>query len=271
MSTAAVFLAPASGNSITTAPRAATARRMAYLAYGVTAYVMFLAVYLFTYGFVTNTAVPRSIDAPVVQASSVFGTIAAAALNLLLIAGFGLQHSVMARPTFKRAWTRIVPEPLERSTYVFLSNFMMIALFLLWQPMPAVLWNITHPAARAALIALNAAGWLLVVLATFLLNHFDLFGLRHVWLYFSNKPYTRLPFRVPFLYRFVRHPLYVGWLTAFWITPKMSTGHLLFALSMTAYILVAIFFEERNLVETHGENYTNYRKKVPMLTPAIRA
>ncbi len=244
-------------------PQTSALRRVSYLAYGLTAYLMFLAVYLYTYGFVTNTAVPRSIDAPAVHTS----TMAAAALNLLLIAGFGLQHSVMARPTFKRAWTRIVPEPLERSTYVFLSNFMMIALFLLWQPMPAVLWNITNPAARAALITLNAAGWLLVVLATFLLNHFDLFGLRQVWLYYRDRPYTRLPFRVPFLYRMVRHPLYVGWLTAFWITPKMSTGHLLFALSMTAYILVAIFFEERNLVETHGENYTSYRRKVPMLVP----
>ena len=256
MSTAAVYFAP------DTAPPATAARRLAYLLYGLTAYVLFLAVYLYAYGFVMNIGAPRSIDTPAAPHDQL-----AAVVNLLLVAGFGLQHSVMARPTFKRWWTQFVPEPLERSTYVLLSNFLMIALFLLWRPMPAPIWTVTHPAARAILLGLNAAGWLLVVFATLLLNHFDLFGLRQVWLYFSNKPYTRLPFRVPFLYRHVRHPLYVGWLAAFWITPTMSTGHLLFALSMTAYILIAIYFEERNLAEVHGPQYDTYRRNVPMLIP----
>jgi len=245
--------------TLETPTQPSAARRLSFLLYGVTAYAMFLAVYLYTYGFVTNTAVSRSIDAPVHSAFA-----PAAAINLLLVAAFGLQHSVMARPTFKRAWTRIIPEPIERSTYVLLSNVLMIALFAFWQPMPATIWNVTHPALRSVLIGLNAAGWLLVVFATFLLNHFDLFGLRQVWLYFRSEPYTRLPFRVPFLYRRVRHPLYIGWLAAFWITPTMSTGHLLFALSMTAYILVAIYFEERNLMELHGPQYTAYRRSVPM-------
>lgn len=259
MSTAAVFLA------LDSTPNASTARRLSYLAYGLAAYIMFLGVYLYAYGFVMNIAAPCSIDAPSAPLDQL-----PAVTNLVLLAAFGVQHSLMARPTFKRWWTQFVPEPLERSTYVLLSNILMIALFLFWRPMPTLIWNVQFPLARAALLGLNAAGWLLVVVATLLLNHFDLFGLRQVWLYFRNRPYTRLPFRMPFLYRHVRHPLYVGWLAAFWITPTMSAGHLLFALSMTAYILIAIYFEERNLLEAHGESYAAYRRKVPMLAPSWR-
>ncbi len=241
-------------------PKASFARRALFLAYGSVGYALFLAVYLYAIGFVTGMFVPRSIDGPVTA-----GGPAALGINLVLLVAFGLQHSIMARPTFKRWWLRIVPEPIERSTYVLMTNVALIALFALWRPMPALVWDVQIPAARAALWVLCAAGWALVVFATFLLNHFDLFGLRQVWLYFRGRPYTRLPFSVPFLYRHARHPLYVGWLTAFWVTPTMTFGHLLFASVLTAYILIAIRFEERNLLEVHGEDYARYRRSVPML------
>jgi len=173
---------------------------------------------------------------------------------------------VMARQWFKTAWTRIVPAPVERSTYVLFSSLALLLLFWKWQPMGGVIWNVENAYGRLALQALYASGWLTVLIATFLINHFDLFGLRQVWLYLSGRPYTPLKFRTPGLYRVVRHPLYVGWLLVFWSAPVMSSAHLVFAIATTAYILIAIQFEERDLVRLHGE-YAEYRRRVPMILP----
>jgi protein-S-isoprenylcysteine O-methyltransferase Ste14 len=176
----------------------------------------------------------------------------------------------MARPTFKKWWTRIVPVPAERSTYVLASNLALIALFVFWQPLPAVVWDAQQPALRGALWALFVCGWLMVLIATFLINHFDLFGLRQVWLHFRGRRYTHLPFATPLVYKHIRHPLYVGWITAFWAIPTMTVGHLLFAAAMSSYILVAIVFEERNLVEHHGRTYQEYRRRTGKLLPRLR-
>ncbi len=225
-------------------------------------YVFFLATFLYAIGFVGGVFVPKSIDSGEVRPAA-----EAVLVNLLLLGLFAVQHSVMARPAFKRAWTRVVPEPIERSTYVLASSVALIALFAFWQPMGGVVWNIEAPAARATLHTIFVLGWLTVLGSTFLINHFDLFGLRQVWLYFRGRPYTHLPFGTPGPYRWVRHPLYVGWLLAFWATPTMTVAHLVFALMTTAYILVAIRFEERDLVDAHGETYQRYREEVPMLVP----
>jgi protein-S-isoprenylcysteine O-methyltransferase Ste14 len=237
---------------------------MACFAYGVLAHVLFLGIYVYLIGFVMDVGVPKSIDGPGVPE-----VLPALGINFMLLMAFGLQHSVMARPTFKRWWTRFVPEPIERSTYVMASNIVVIALLAFWQPMPHVLWNVEQPMARTGLWALAALGWVLVPLATFFINHFDLFGTRQVWMHFKGQPYTHLPFQISWLYRNVRHPLYVGWLISFWATPVMTLGHLLFAGFMLAYILVAIYFEERNLLEIHGERYAEYREQVPMLIPRV--
>jgi protein-S-isoprenylcysteine O-methyltransferase Ste14 len=236
--------------------------RVGFFAYGLLCYLMFLAVYAYMVGFMGNLVVPRSIDSdPTTPWPLAIG------VNLLLIAVFGVQHSVMARPTFKNWWTRIVPRPVERSTYVLLSNLCLILLFWQWRAIDVVLWDVQNPAARALLWGLFASGWLLVVFATLLLNHFDLFGLRHVWLHLLGRPYTKLVFQVPLLYGRVRHPLYLGWLIAFWATPTMTVGHLLFSAGMSAYILIGIYFEERNLMQAHGRSYEEYRRRVPMLVP----
>lgn len=173
----------------------------------------------------------------------------------------------MARPWFKKAWTKIVPAPVERSTYVLFSSLALILLFWQWRPLGGVIWSVEDPIGKAVLYGLFAFGWGLVLVTTFLINHFDLFGLRQGWLYLIGKPYTRLEFKTPALYRVVRHPLYVGWFFAFWMTPLMTAAHLLFAVATTAYILIAIQFEERDLVEEHGEDYEDYRRSVPMLVP----
>jgi protein-S-isoprenylcysteine O-methyltransferase Ste14 len=239
-------------------------KRVLVLAYGLFNYLVFLGTFLYLAGFVGNLWVPRSMD------SAPVGPLWRALLtNTLLIGLFGVQHSVMARPTFKRWWTQFVPKPIERSTYVMFTNAALILLFVFWRPMGGVLWDVQQPVVRGALYALFALGWLIVLITTFLINHFDLFGLRQVWLYFLGKPYTHIGFRTPGPYRFVRHPLYVGWLMAFWATPTMTVAHLVFALGMTAYILIAIPFEERNLAEYHGTPYTDYRHRVPMLIPGF--
>lgn len=239
-------------------------KRILVFAYGLANYIVFLGTFLYLAGFLGNLLVPRSIDAPAE------GPLWSAILiNTLLIGLFALQHTGMARPTFKRWWTKLVPEPIERSTYVLFTNVALIVLYWQWRPMGGVVWEVTNPTGRAVAWALFAFGWLTVLVTTFLINHFDLFGLRQVWLYLRGKPYTYLGFRMPGPYRMVRHPLYVGWITAFWATPTMTVAHLAFALGMTAYILVAIRFEERNLVEYHGESYANYRREVPMLIPRL--
>ena len=239
-------------------------KRFAIFAYGLVNYVIFLGVFLYFIGFLGNLLVPRAIDA---EPTEPFWQ--AAAVNLALILVFGLQHSVMARPAFKQWWTLFVPHEAERSTYVLFTNLALILLFWQWRPMGVVIWNVTDPIGRGLLYGLYALGWLTVLVTTFLINHFDLFGLRQSWLALLGKPYTHLGFKTPGPYRLVRHPLYVGWLLAFWATPTMTIGHLVFALGMTVYILVAIGFEERDLADFHGPAYEHYRKTVPMLVPRL--
>lgn len=236
--------------------------RTAALIYGLVCYAMFLGVYLYAIGFMGNFGVPKAID------SGPDGPLAQAILiNLLLLGVFAIPHSVMARPTFKRWWTKMVPEPIERSTYVLVSNLALTLLFWQWRPMGGVIWNVENSIGRLILWGLFGLGWLLVLLSTLQINHLDLFGMRQVWLFFRGRPYTPVKLATPVFYRHVRHPLYVGWITAFWATPTMTAAHLVFAIGTTAYILVAIRFEERNLVEFHGEGYVAYRKRTPMLIP----
>jgi protein-S-isoprenylcysteine O-methyltransferase Ste14 len=240
-----------------------------FFAYGVLAHAMFLGVYAWMAVFVGNLnfglPIP-TIDGP---RTSPLGI--AIAIDVLLIALFGVQHSVMARPTFKRWWTQFIPPAIERSTYVMLSNVLMILLMWQWQPLGGMVWDVRHPIGRTALYGLFAVGWLMVPAVSLLINHFDLFGTRQVYLHLRGQEYTHAPFRTPLLYRVVRHPLYVGWLTAFWATPTMSVTHLLFALGMSAYILIAIPLEERNLLEHFGPKYAEYRRNVGALIPRIRS
>jgi protein-S-isoprenylcysteine O-methyltransferase Ste14 len=239
-------------------------KRRLFFAYGVASHVLFFGVYAwmaafvggFSLGFIPTIDGVRHGSLPM-----------ALAIDAGLIAIFGLQHSIMARPTFKQWWTRIIPHQIERSTYVLISCLLMILLMWQWRPLGGVVYDVTHPAARAALHALFAVGWLMVPAISFMISHFDLFGTRQVWLELKNRPYTTLPFRTPMAYRFVRHPLYVGWLIAFWATPTMTVAHLLFAGLMTAYILLAIPFEERNLVSVFGPDYLEYQANVGGLLP----
>ena len=235
--------------------------RIIAFVYGVVAYAIFFVTFLYAAGFVGNVVVPKSLDGTPVGP---LGT--SLLVDLGLLALFAVQHSVMARPAFKRMWTRIVPQPVERSTYVLASSLALILLFCLWRPLGGVVWDVEHPVGRALLHGGFVFGWLLVLVSTFLINHFDLFGLRQVWLHLRGRPYEPLPFRTPGPYRIVRHPLYVGWLFAFWSTPTMTVTHLVFAVMTTAYILVAIRLEERDLVAAHPE-YASYRERVPMLIP----
>jgi len=236
-------------------------KRIAFFTYGAVAYTIFLFTFVYAAGFVGNILVPKSIDS---APAATFGI--SLLMDVLLLGVFAVQHSVMARPGFKRWWTRFVPQPLERSTYVLFASLALVAMFAHWQPLGGIVWNVQNPGVQAILYALFAFGWLLVLVATFQINHFDLFGLRQVTLYLLGKAYTPIRFRTPSLYRHVRHPLYVGFLLAFWATPTMTLTHLVFALVTTAYILVAIRFEERDLVAEHKE-YAGYRARVPMLIP----
>lgn len=239
--------------------------RVGIFIYGVVCYAVFFATFLYTIGFIGNFLVPKTIDG--VAHEPLWKSLL---INIALLGIFAVQHSVMARPAFKRAWTRIVPKPAERSTYVLFSSLALIALFWFWQPMGGIIWDVSHPVAKGVIYAVYGAGWALVLVSTFLINHFDLFGLRQVWLHLRGKPYTHLKFVTPGPYRLLRHPLYVGWLTVFWATPTMTAAHLVFALLTTAYILVAIQFEEQDLVAFHGPKYTEYRRRVPMLIPIPR-
>lgn len=238
-------------------------KRWIMLACSVASYLMFLGVFVYAAGFVCGVGVPRGIDGPV------SAPVAEAVLvNGLLLLAFALQHSVMARPAFKRWLTRIVPAPIERSTYVLCSNLALALIFWQWRPIGGTVWDVQQPFARATIWGFCALGWLTVLVTTFLINHFDLFGLRQAWLHFRGQPYSHLPFKIPGPYRFVRHPLYVGWLMAFWFAPTMTVAHLLFAVGMTAYILAAIPFEERDLLGSH-ERYAEYRRATPMLIPRL--
>jgi protein-S-isoprenylcysteine O-methyltransferase Ste14 len=239
-------------------------KRLSIFVYGVVCYTASLATLLYTVGFLGDLWVP-SLD------SSGTAPLATALLiDVALVTLFALQHSVMARPTFKRWWTRIVPESAERSTYMLFSCLALIALILLWQPVGGPIWKVGSPIGRALLCGAFALGWAVLLLSTFLLNHFDLFGLRQVWLQLTGKPYQALPFRTPALYRYVRHPLYVGWLLTFWAAPTMTVAHLVFALASSAYILIAIRLEEHDLIAVHPQ-YQDYRRRVPMLLPFTKA
>jgi protein-S-isoprenylcysteine O-methyltransferase Ste14 len=238
-------------------------KRIAVFSYGVVAYVAFLATFLYAVGFIGNFAVPKSLDSPAVVPWQT-----ALCIDLALLSLFAVQHSVMARPAFKRIFTRIIPHSAERSTYVLASSLALMLLFWQWQPLGGAVWNIESAAGRGLLYAGYAFGWLLVLVSTFVINHFDLFGLRQVWRELQGKPQARLRFAVPWLYRVVRHPLYVGWLLTFWSTPDMTATHLFFAVVTSAYILVAIRFEEADLMKEHPE-YRAYRSQVPMLIPGL--
>jgi methanethiol S-methyltransferase len=240
-------------------------RRWLFFAYGVFSHLLFLAVFAYMAGFVGNFAVPKSIDSTTPGSKAV-----AILVDLLLLALFAAQHSIMARPAFKRVWTRVVPEPIERSTYVLISNVVTILLMWQWRGLDHVVWNAHNPTLRGMLWALFAVGWLLVPAASLLINHFDLFGTRQVWLYLRGRECQPLPFRVPSLYKHVRHPLYIGWAMAFWATPTMTTGHLLFAAVLTGYMGLAALIEERDLIAHFGEQYIAYRRQVPRFIPRWR-
>jgi len=236
-------------------------RALAFL-FGIVSYVVFFASFLYLIGFVGNLLVPRSVDVgPIATVTT------ALLINLSLVALFGIQHSVMARPEFKDRWTKIVPRSIERSTYVLITSAILILMFWLWRPMTAIVWDLQATWAQNIMWAVFFGGILLVLLSTFVIDHFDLFGLRQVWLNLKQKTYSHPGFKVTFFYKFVRHPLYVGWILFFWGAPRMTTGHLLLAVGMTAYMLIAIRYEERDLVRFLGDEYVQYREKVPMLIP----
>lgn len=240
-------------------------KRLCVFLYGMIAYVIFVGVFAYTLGFIGNVVVPKSLDSlPQVPFPEALG------VNLLVLCIFALQHSVMARPAFKRWLTRFIPKPAERSNYVMMSNLAMIALFVFWQPLGGTVWNIEHPLVRSVLYALMISGWLLVFVSTLLINHFDLVGVRQVWLYLRGREYTGLTFGRPGFYRWVRHPLYVGWFVLFWATPTMTVTHLLFAVVTTLYILAAVRLEERDLIAEHGQSYLDYRAEVPRLIPGTK-
>jgi protein-S-isoprenylcysteine O-methyltransferase Ste14 len=241
-------------------------KRWLFFIYGVASYLVFFALFVYMAGFFGDMVVPRSVDTAI---DGPVGT--AVAVNLSLILLFGLQHSVMARPGFKKVWTRIVPEPIERSTYVLLSCLPLALLMWQWRSIGTVIWDVQQPALRAALWGLFALGWLAVPIVSLAIDHFDLFGLRQVWLFLRGREYTPLPFRVPLFYKQVRHPLYVGWAMFFWVTPTMTVGHLILAAGFTIYMGLAVIVEERDLIAHFGERYRQYRREVPAFVPRLKS
>jgi protein-S-isoprenylcysteine O-methyltransferase Ste14 len=238
--------------------------RIAIFVYGVLSYLVFFAVFLYGIGFIGGFLTPTTLDG---TPESSLGH--ALTVDLGLLAAFAIQHSGMARPAFKIWWKRIVPEAAERSTYVLLSSLALALLYVFWEPIGGVIWSVPLGAARNAVVGLYLLGWLLLLYTTFLIDHFDLFGLKQVWRRLSNKSYRTPVFRTPGLYKLVRHPLYIGWLTIFWAAPIMTVAHLIFALATSAYILIAIRFEEHDLVTAFGDVYVDYRARTPMLIPRL--
>lgn len=233
-------------------------KRALILAYGVVSYVAFFATFLYAIWFVYSLDRPGTEQLPWIEAI---------VINALLLAIFALQHSIMARQWFKRAWTRVVPQPAERSTYVLLASLALFIMIRFWQPMLQPIWAVENPVGKAILQGLFWIGWGMVLISTFLIDHFDLFGLRQVWTFFSGREFQPPMFKTPGPYKIIRHPLYLGFIVAFWSTPTMTAGHLFFAVMTTAYILIAIQLEERDLITFHGEQYRIYRSGVSMLVP----
>ena len=236
--------------------------RVTVFVYGVVCYLVFFATFLYAIGFVGDLGVPKSIDTGPIDFP-----LEALLVDAGLLAVFAVQHSLMARPWFKRAWTRLVPEPAERATYVLFSSLALVLLFWQWRPLGGVVWNVESQPAQWAIYWLYFFGWALLLASTFMIDHFDLFGLRQVWSHLRGLPYAAPEFKTPGLYRLVRHPIYLSWLCIFWATPRMTAAHLVFALATTAYIFVAIQFEERDLVRFYGDAYRRYRERVPMIFP----
>jgi methanethiol S-methyltransferase len=242
-----------------------TMAKLASFIYGIAAYLLSLAVFLYAFGFIADWLVPKSID------SGTQGALVPSLLvDFVLLGLFAVQHSAMARPGFKRWWTRVVPTSIERSTYVLLSSLALILLFSQWRPLQGVVWNAENPAAAFAIRGFYALGWLIAVASTFLISHFELFGLRQVYLNLRREGYSFLGFRIVGLYNLVRHPIMLGFVVAFWAAPRMTIGHLVFSVAMTVYMLAALRLEERDLVSDHGDAYRQYQKRVPMLVPLLR-
>ena len=240
-------------------------RFVAFL-YGILAYEVFLISFLYAIGFVENLIVPKTIDS-----GSAGPIVEAAIINLVLMSLFAIQHSVMARRQFKAWWTRFVPASVERTTYVLLASLLLLLLFWQWRPMPAVVWQVNDAQFAAAITGLSFLGWLIVLTSTFLINHFELFGLHQVTNNLAGRPMPAPQFRMPLYYKFVRHPIYLGFIIAFWVAPTMTVGHLLFAAVTTAYIVVGALLEEQDLVAAFGDEYRRYRERVSMLVPWRRA
>ena len=236
--------------------------RILALLYGIAAYLLFFFTLLYAIGFVTGLVVPKTIDT-----GAVVPLAEALIVNLLLMSLFAIQHSVMARPAFKRWWTRFVPQPIERSTYVLAATLALILLLWQWRPIPSVVWETTDPMAVVALVGLSLTGWFLVLTSTFMINHFELFGLHQVFNNLAGRQAGETRFKTPMLYKLVRHPIYLGFIIAFWATPVMTAGHFLFAVVTTAYIFVGIMLEEHDLVDQFGDEYRRYRERVGMLLP----
>ena len=238
-------------------------RKLFTLCYGVISYALFFAVFNYAILFIGNIFVTPSLDSP-----GDSNLIEALIINISLLGAFALQHSIMARPAFKRVFTKIIPAAIERSTYVLASTILLAMIVYFWQPLGGIIWQLTDPTAIAVVYGIFAIGWAILFLATFQINHFDLFGLRQVWLYFRGKPYTQLPFATPWLYRYVRHPLYVGLMIGLWAAPTMTVAHLVFAVLCTGYIFIGAKLEEKDLQKALPE-YEQYQQQVPMFVPAI--